>query len=207
MRNNVKRLPFVGSLYRLSKKVRSPLGPLCEGAPPAGGGGENCTAVRNISGYGKALSLRPFGAPPSQREVFRRSEKAPFCGEPLHFMAGAKWLHRGRCLVLPGSISRFLQGVRCGGLALDKTTAVTPPTVLLMCGAQVSEPLTESPKQSWSIIFPHLFANCPRLAGRCKHRPLQRDYNTVGAHSVRPGSLAVMLGPTGEHCSPLQCGI
>lgn len=40
------------------------LGPLWEGAPPAGGGGENCTAVRNISGYGKVLSLRPFGAPP-----------------------------------------------------------------------------------------------------------------------------------------------
>ena len=48
---------------RLSKKVRSPLGPLCEGAPPAGGGGENCTAARNISGYGKVLSLHPFGAP------------------------------------------------------------------------------------------------------------------------------------------------
>ena len=48
---------------RLSKKVRSPLGPLCEGAPPAGGGGENCTAARNISGYGKVLSLRHFGAP------------------------------------------------------------------------------------------------------------------------------------------------
>ena len=67
---------------RLSKKVCSPLGPLCEGdspqrgemsrsdrgawarrAPPAGGGGENCTAARNISGYGKVLSLRPFGAP------------------------------------------------------------------------------------------------------------------------------------------------
>ena len=58
---------------RLSKKVCSPLGPLCEGAPPAGGGGENCTAVRNISGYGKVLSLRPFGAPPSQREVFRQA--------------------------------------------------------------------------------------------------------------------------------------
>ena len=40
-----------------------PLAPLCEGAPPAGGGGENCTAARNISGYGKVLSLRPFGAP------------------------------------------------------------------------------------------------------------------------------------------------
>ena len=66
----------------LPKKVCSPLGPLCEGdspqrgemsrsdrgawarrAPPAGGGGENCTAARNISGYGKVLSLRPFGAP------------------------------------------------------------------------------------------------------------------------------------------------
>ena len=58
---------------RLSKKVCSPLGPLCEGAPPAGGGGENCTAARNISGYGKVLSLRPFGAPPSQREVFRHA--------------------------------------------------------------------------------------------------------------------------------------
>ena len=49
--------------------LQSPLGPLCEEAPPAGGGGENCTAARNISGYGKVLSLRPFGAPPSQREV------------------------------------------------------------------------------------------------------------------------------------------
>ena len=58
---------------RLSKKMRSPLGPLCEGAPPAGGGGENCTAARNISGYGKVFSLRPFGAPPSQREVFRHA--------------------------------------------------------------------------------------------------------------------------------------
>ena len=69
---------------RLSKKVRSPLGPLCEGAPPAGGGGENCTAARNISGYGKVLSLRPFGAPPSQREVFRHTELPPR-GKPLEF--------------------------------------------------------------------------------------------------------------------------
>ena len=66
------------ALFRLSKKVCSPLGPLCEGAPPAGGGGENCTAVRNISGYGKVLSLRPFGAPPSQREVFRHAEEDAF---------------------------------------------------------------------------------------------------------------------------------
>ena len=35
---------------RLSKKVCLPLGPLCEGAPPAGGGGENCAVARNISG-------------------------------------------------------------------------------------------------------------------------------------------------------------
>ena len=45
------------------EKMRPLLGPLCEGAPPAGGGGENCTAIRNISGYGKVLSLRPYGAP------------------------------------------------------------------------------------------------------------------------------------------------
>lgn len=57
------------------------LGPLWEGAPPAGGGGENCTAIRNISGYGKVLSLRPFGAPPSQREVFRHAVPSP-TGKP-----------------------------------------------------------------------------------------------------------------------------
>ena len=67
-----KRLPPWGKL-RLSKKMCSPLGPLCEGAPPSGGGGENCAVARNISGYGKVLSLRPFGAPPSQREVFRHA--------------------------------------------------------------------------------------------------------------------------------------
>ena len=68
---------------RLSKKVRSLLGPLCEGAPPAGGGGENCTAARNISGYGKVLSLRPFGAPPSQREVFDMQKGCRECGIPF----------------------------------------------------------------------------------------------------------------------------
>ena len=46
-------------------------------APPADGGGENCTAARNISGYGKVLSLRPFGAPPSQRCV-------QIHGQPFH---------------------------------------------------------------------------------------------------------------------------
>ena len=82
LRAATKNLPLIrpcgatfpqGGRLRLSKKVRSPLSPLCEGAPPAGGGGENCTAARNISGYGKVLSLRPFGAPPSQREVFRHA--------------------------------------------------------------------------------------------------------------------------------------
>ena len=38
------------------------LGPLCEGAPPAGGGGENLAIIRHILGYGKVLSLRPCGA-------------------------------------------------------------------------------------------------------------------------------------------------
>ena len=66
-----------GGRLRLSKKVRLPLGPLCEGAPAAAGGGENCTATRNISGYGKVLSLRPYGAPPSQREVFRHAAPSP----------------------------------------------------------------------------------------------------------------------------------
>ena len=80
---------------RLSKKVRSPLGPLCEGAPPAGGGGENCTAVRNISGYGKVLSLRPFGAPPSQREVFRHAEP-PLTGEPAERSDGLRGFSRSR---------------------------------------------------------------------------------------------------------------
>ena len=40
----------------------NPLGHLWEGVPPAGGGGENFAAARNISGEGKALSLRPCGA-------------------------------------------------------------------------------------------------------------------------------------------------
>ena len=38
------------------------LGPLCEGAPPAGGGGENLAIVRNIPDNRKVLSLRPCGA-------------------------------------------------------------------------------------------------------------------------------------------------
>ena len=40
--------PCRGSLSRRGRQ--DPLGPLCEGAPPAGGGGENCAVARNISG-------------------------------------------------------------------------------------------------------------------------------------------------------------
>ena len=91
-----KDLPLTREV-RLSKKVCSPLGPLCEGAPPAGGGGENCTTARNISGYGKVLSLRPFGAPPSQREVFRQAgppfDKGGFFFLAHFFIFFALWEH------------------------------------------------------------------------------------------------------------------
>ena len=40
----------------------TPLGPLWEGAPAAAGGGESLAVIRNISGCGKVLSLRPCGA-------------------------------------------------------------------------------------------------------------------------------------------------
>lgn len=36
---------------RLSKKVRSPLGPLCEEAPPAGGGGEKFALLLRFRRY------------------------------------------------------------------------------------------------------------------------------------------------------------
>ena len=65
---------------RLSKKVCSTLGPLCEGAPPAGGGGENCAVAQNISGYGKVLSLRPFGAP---LPLWRKRHLPPVSGEAV----------------------------------------------------------------------------------------------------------------------------
>ena len=85
-----KSVPVAGQGRRLSKKVRPSLGPLCEGAPPAGGGGENCTAIRNISGYGEVLSLCPYGAPPSQREVFRHAAPLqPGRGERTR--ENAKW--------------------------------------------------------------------------------------------------------------------
>ena len=66
---------------RLSKKVCSTLGPLCEGAPPAGGGGENCAVAQNISGYGKVLSLRPFGAP---LPLWRKRHLPPYRGRQSH---------------------------------------------------------------------------------------------------------------------------
>ena len=59
MRDMTKGAPL-GHL-RLSKKVCSPLGPLCEGAPPAGGGGESLTGGVRASGCCKTLfeSIRP----------------------------------------------------------------------------------------------------------------------------------------------------
>ena len=49
-------------LYSYTHSVYALLGPLCEGAPPAGGEGENLMAARNISDNRKVLSLRPCGA-------------------------------------------------------------------------------------------------------------------------------------------------
>ena len=74
---------------RLSKKVRSPLAPFCEGAPPAGGGGENCTAPEIFlamarfspsanSGHrspsGASATSPVSGESVSQREAFRQPE-------------------------------------------------------------------------------------------------------------------------------------
>ena len=74
---------------RLSKKVRSTPWPLCEGAPPAGGWGENCTAPEIFramarfspsapSGHrspsGASATSPVSGESVSQREVFRQPE-------------------------------------------------------------------------------------------------------------------------------------
>ena len=72
------------------KRCAHPLAPSARGLRPQAVGGENCTAARNISDYGKVLSLRPFGAPPSQREVFRHA------GLPHRGKLSAKRTDEGR---------------------------------------------------------------------------------------------------------------
>ena len=63
-----RNCPIAGLLLRWGRAcparglLAEGLGPLCEGAPPAGGGGESLAEIRNISGNGKVLSLRPCGA-------------------------------------------------------------------------------------------------------------------------------------------------
>ena len=63
-----RNCPIAGLLLRRGRAcparglLAEGLGPLCEGAPPAGGGGESLAEIRNISGNGKVLSLRPCGA-------------------------------------------------------------------------------------------------------------------------------------------------
>ena len=51
------------------------LGPLWEGAPPAGGGGENLAVIRNASGTVEVLSLWLCGATslPEGRQVYYTS--------------------------------------------------------------------------------------------------------------------------------------
>ena len=61
-----RNCPIAGLLLRWGRAcparglLAEGLGPLCEGAPPAGGGGESLAEIRNISGNGKVLSLRPL---------------------------------------------------------------------------------------------------------------------------------------------------
>ena len=123
----------------LSRKVCSPLGPLCEGAPPAGGGGENCTAVRNISGYGKVLSLRPFGAPPSQREVFDMQKGCRECGIPFCVLK--------ECIV-GASIARpcpFVLQENCPGkCGAQFSVTVMVPILVLSAVVLPNAPLRES---------------------------------------------------------------
>ena len=96
---------------RLSKKVRSPLGPLCEEAPPAGGGGEHCTApeiFRAMARFSPSASSghrSPSGAsatsPPvsgesvSQREVFRHAEASARKGRG--FSCSGAIPHNSKC--------------------------------------------------------------------------------------------------------------
>ena len=64
---------------RLSKKVRSPLDPLCEGAPPAGGGGENCTAPEIF----RAMARFSLSAPSGHRSPSGASATSPVSGESV----------------------------------------------------------------------------------------------------------------------------
>ena len=64
---------------RLSKKVCSPLGPLCEGAPPAGGGGEHCTAPEIF----RAMAKFSPSAPSGHRSPSGASATSPVSGESV----------------------------------------------------------------------------------------------------------------------------
>ena len=55
---------------RLSKKVRSTPWPLCEGAPPAGGGGENCTAPEIFRAMARFSPSAPSGHLPRRGRFF-----------------------------------------------------------------------------------------------------------------------------------------
>ena len=65
---------FIQRGVPLNRIVVTFLGPLWEGLRPQAVGGENLAVIRNISGRGKVLSLRPCGPPPSQREAGRKPQ-------------------------------------------------------------------------------------------------------------------------------------
>ena len=71
---------------RLSKKVCSPLGPLCEGAPPAGGGGESLAIGRSLP-----LLFCCFGVghkqPGDQAERRQPHDDEHGAGQPAHAAA------------------------------------------------------------------------------------------------------------------------
>ena len=75
----------------VEKMCVHPLAPL-QGAPPAGGGGENCTAARNISGYGKFSPSASAG---------NRSRRGRFFDTPRLFLASLR----------PRKKHRFLQNL------------------------------------------------------------------------------------------------
>ena len=133
------RLPSRGA-----QRCVHPLAPLCEGAPPAGGGGESCTAVRNISGYGKVLSLRPFGAPlpfwrfapppPYRGSLSRRGRLFDTLGSPSYRWRPPKAPLKGshyiggspQRLPLRGAPAQRVRGGR-DATNFPPTTHLTPP--------------------------------------------------------------------------------